>query len=310
MWGIHRWPVNSPHKWPVTRKMFPFDDVIMGCFPSKRASNAEIVSKPWRHHGALTINPPCRVSATAIFSRFSSPANPKRWTQMLLHTVSPIKYLQYVHGIVVICFHYDDVTMSLMASQITSLTVVYSTVYSDAGQRKDQSSASLAFVWGIHRDRWIPRTKGQLRGVCFHLMTSSCVITHLGRNKVAAIFQTTFINAFFFNENACILIKISLKLVPIGPIENKSALVEAMAWRRTGDKPLSEPMMVQFPYAYMRYSASMSQLTLYRWLSARLQYLQWVSSLALSHQCYVSYCGLFLNFEIVIDLNQLLYTLI
>ena len=27
--GIHRWAVNSPHKWPVTRKMFPFDDVIM-----------------------------------------------------------------------------------------------------------------------------------------------------------------------------------------------------------------------------------------------------------------------------------------
>ena len=27
--GIHRWPVNSPHKWPVTRKIFPFDDVII-----------------------------------------------------------------------------------------------------------------------------------------------------------------------------------------------------------------------------------------------------------------------------------------
>ena len=39
--------------------------------------------------------------------------------------------------------------------------------------KKHQSSASLAFVWGIHRDRWIPRTKGQLRGKCFHLMTSS-----------------------------------------------------------------------------------------------------------------------------------------
>ena len=60
-----------------------------------------------------------------------------------------------------------------MASQITSLTVVYSTVYSDADQRKHQRSAPLAFVWGIHRDRWIPRTKGQLRGKCFHLMTSS-----------------------------------------------------------------------------------------------------------------------------------------
>ena len=31
VWGIHRGPVNSPHKWPVTRKMFPFDDVIMIC---------------------------------------------------------------------------------------------------------------------------------------------------------------------------------------------------------------------------------------------------------------------------------------
>ena len=69
--------------------------------------------------------------------------------------------------------HYNDVIMTTIASQITSLAVVYSTVYSDAHQRKHQSSASLAFVWGIHRDRWIPRTKGQLRGKCFHLMTSS-----------------------------------------------------------------------------------------------------------------------------------------
>ena len=69
--------------------------------------------------------------------------------------------------------HYSDVIMSTIASLITSLAVVYSTVYSDADQRKHQSSASLAFVWGIHRDRWIPRTKGQLRGKCFHLMTSS-----------------------------------------------------------------------------------------------------------------------------------------
>ena len=64
--------------------------------------------------------------------------------------------------------------MTTVASQINSLMVVYSTIYSDADQRKHQSSASLAFVWGIHRDRWIPRTKGQLRGKCFHLMTSSC----------------------------------------------------------------------------------------------------------------------------------------
>ena len=47
--------------------------------------------------------------------------------------------------------HYDDVIKGAMASQITSLTIVYSTVYSGADQSKHQSSASLAFVWGIHR---------------------------------------------------------------------------------------------------------------------------------------------------------------
>ena len=48
-------------------------------------------------------------------------------------------------------FHYDDVIMGALASQITSLTSVYTTVYSDADQRKHQSSASLAFLRGIHR---------------------------------------------------------------------------------------------------------------------------------------------------------------
>ena len=75
--------------------------------------------------------------------------------------------------------------MVAIASQITSLMIVYSIVYSDAKQRKHQSSASLAFVRGIHRGRRIPRTNGQLRGKCFHLMTSlwsisrslSCVLT-------------------------------------------------------------------------------------------------------------------------------------
>ena len=48
-------------------------------------------------------------------------------------------------------YHYNDVIMSMMASQITSLTIVYSTVYSGPDQRKHESSASLASVWGIHR---------------------------------------------------------------------------------------------------------------------------------------------------------------
>ena len=57
--------------------------------------------------------------------------------------------------------HYDDVIMAMIVSHITSRTIVYSIVYSHTDQRKHQSSASLAFVRGIHRDRW---TNGQLRG--------------------------------------------------------------------------------------------------------------------------------------------------
>ena len=58
------------------------------------------------------------------------------------------------------------------------------------------------------------------------------------------ISQTTFSNAFSLNENVWIPIKISLKFVPKGPINNIPAMVQIMAWRRSGDKPLSEPMMV------------------------------------------------------------------
>ena len=48
---------------------------------------------------------------------------------------------------------------------------------------------------------------------------------------------------FFSNENDSILIRISLKFVPRSPIDNKTALVQVMAWHRIGDKPLPEPML-------------------------------------------------------------------
>ena len=60
------------------------------------------------------------------------------------------------------------------------------------------------------------------------------------------IFLTTFSNAFF-NENVSISIKISLKFVLKGPINKVPALVQIMAWRRPGDKPLSELMMIRLP---------------------------------------------------------------
>ena len=59
------------------------------------------------------------------------------------------------------------------------------------------------------------------------------------------------------NENIWISIDISLKFIPKGQIKNMPVLVKIMAWRRPGDKPLSEPMMVWFTDAYMRLTASM-----------------------------------------------------
>ena len=67
--------------------------------------------------------------------------------------------------------HEDKVIMGAIASQITSLTIVYSTVYPGTDQSRHQSSASLAFVWGINRR--IPRTKGQWRRKYLYLMTPS-----------------------------------------------------------------------------------------------------------------------------------------
>ena len=109
-------------------------------------------------------------------------------------------------------FHYDDVIMGAMASQITSLTIVYSTVYSDADQRKHQSSASLAFVRGNHRGPVNSPHKWQV-------------------SRKMSPFEDVIM---------------SLRFVPNGPIANMALLVLIMVWSGKGDKPLSEPKMAEF----------------------------------------------------------------
>ena len=65
-----------------------------------------------------------------------------------------------------------------------------------------------------------------------------------GRHFAADTFKCIFVNENLFFQ-------ISLKFVPKGPINNKPALVQLMAWRQTGDMPLPEPMLTQFSDAYM-----------------------------------------------------------
>ena len=71
-------------------------------------------------------------------------------------------------------------------------------------------------------------------------------------------FADDIFNCVFLNENIGISIQISLKFVPKGPIDNKSAFVQVMARHRTGDNPLPEPMLTQFTDAYMRHKGEMS----------------------------------------------------
>ena len=70
-------------------------------------------------------------------------------------------------------------------------------------------------------------------------------------------FADDIFNCIFLNENAWISLKISLKFVPKVRIDNIPSLVQIMAWRRPGDKPLSEPMMVSL-LTHICHSASMS----------------------------------------------------
>ena len=86
---------------------------------------------------------------------------PLQWDALRSSQYCYLSYVQYIYcttgmlstndKVIFNNSHYGDVIMGAIASQIISLTIVCSTVYSDADERRHQSSASLAFVWGIRR---------------------------------------------------------------------------------------------------------------------------------------------------------------
>ena len=138
--------------------------------------------------------------------------------------------------------------MSTMASHITSLTIVYLTVYSGVDQRKHQSSTSLAFVRGIRR--W-PVNSPHRGPVTWKMFPFDDVIisflwvrflweenprhsTQWGREK-----WPLFCRRQLWSTN----IQISLTFVPSHSINNKPALVQIMALHIIDDEPLFKPMI-------------------------------------------------------------------
>ena len=93
-----------------------------------------------------------------------------------------------------------------------------------------------------------------------------------GRHFPDAIFRWLFLN-----KNVWISINISLKFVPRGPINNIPTLVQVMAWRRPGDKPLSEPMMVRL--------STHICVTRPQWVNITKTARMWVLSLWLCSSC-------------------------
>ena len=80
-----------------------------------------------------------------------------------------------------------------------------------------------------------------------HYVTTAPADNTLRPRQNGRRFPDDIFTWIFLNENVWIPIKSSLKFVPNGPINNIPALVQIMAWRRPGDKPLSETMMVSLP---------------------------------------------------------------
>ena len=101
------------------------------------------------------------------------------------------------------------------------------------------------------RRRWRPGVKVLVLLCMLH-------VTHLPLDKMAAILADDNFKCIFLNENDRIPIRISLKFVPMSPVDNKPALIQEMARRRTGDKPLLEQMLTHFTDAYMRHYGEMS----------------------------------------------------
>ena len=140
--------------------------------------------------------------------------------------------------------HYNDVIMSMTASQITSLTIVYSA-------KKTPSSASLAFV------REFTGTGEFLAQKAIDVENVSIWWRHhgIGYYTPTAISQTTFANAFSCMKSFIFTFKFYLSLFLR---DNNPALMLIMARRRIHEKPLSQTMLTRFPDAYMRHQGEMN----------------------------------------------------
>ena len=130
----------------------------------------------------------------------------------------------YVH-------HYNDVIMSALASQISRMRSVYSTIYS---QRRSKKTSKLRITGLCVGNSPVNTTENV--SIWWHHNDQVSMSQHM---ETETKWLTPFPNSNL-NEKIWLFIQISLKFVFHGPIDNKSILVKIMAWRATDNKPLSD----------------------------------------------------------------------
>ena len=136
------------------------------------------------------------------------------------------------------CGKFDTSVLEKIASDIMRLNRIH--VYDIDHVLNSQNTPHILSLWlsyGV--SSILEKIAGDIMIMRLKFFLNSLRPRQNGRHFAEDIFK-----CIFSNENVWIPIKISLKFVPNGPIKDIPALVQIMAWRRPGDKPLSEPVVV------------------------------------------------------------------
>ena len=256
VWEIHRGPVNFPHKWPVTRKMFPFDDVIMLFGEDElRSVSGGRLTLQWPHHVCSSIKVTCRESKFTPRVFLWGIDNKQRIANcnvLCVHSVWPINSsTPWQSG-----RHFaDDIFRCIFLNEKFCILIKISLKFVSKVPI-DNISALVkiirrrAIIW-TNADPIHCRIYAALEGseLSVHVYT---VLLSLFHFHILIISRPRENGRHFADIFKCIY---SLKndgmnsysnfttFVHNVSIDNISALVQIMAWRRTGDKPLSEPTM-------------------------------------------------------------------
>ena len=233
--GIHRLPVNSPYK-GQRRGALMFTLIcawINGWVNNREAGDL----RRHRAHYDVTVMAreafPCEdviVGAVCLIYEII----PRVWLVLLLQQLFwlwfTVHMYMYFHTIrlYVVYIHLDIISISYLWLSCT--TTIYAV---NIGIRAWIGNYICVKQWD-----WMTH-------LCPNF--NSGLVNTLRPRRNRRHFTYDIFKCIFLNENVWISVKISLKFVPNGPIDNIPALVQIMAWRRWGDKPLFEQMMVSLP---------------------------------------------------------------